>query len=158
MKKLKKTLCLLLAVALFGATLCAPAAAEESPTPQSNEAAATSQAALEDGAILYSIYIRKFTASIEEISSTMLHFSATVHTFGGSYTYRGTVTVQKKVGNTYINIDKKTTTYSGAGPFTFTYGDYVHTTGTYRAYCTVEVLSGSTVLETQSRASTDLTV
>ena len=96
MKKLKQTFCLLLAVALLGASLCMPAAAEEAQQQPAQVVTMNG-----DGDIVpYAIYIQSIFPSIYKQTSTTLCFQGRVNTYGKKLTYKGTVTVQKQAGST----------------------------------------------------------
>ena len=151
MKKLKQTFCLLLAVALLGASLCMPAAAEEAQ--QQPVQVVTMNG---DGDVVpYATYIRSiYPISVYKQTSTTLCFSALVQTYGNKLTYKGTVTVQKQAGSTFYDIMSDTQSYYGTGPFTYKFENYVYTPGVYRAKVTVQVYNSSNaLLETQTATS-----
>lgn len=150
MKKLKQTFCLLLAVALLGASLCMPAAAEEAQQQPVQVVTMNGNGDI----VPYAIYIQSIYPSIYKQTSTTLCFQGRVNTYGNKLTYKGTVTVQKQAGSTFYDIMSDTQSYYGVGPFTYKFENYVYTPGVYRAKVTVQVYNSSNaLLETQTVTS-----
>ena len=149
MRKIKQTLCLLLSAILLGASLCMPAAAEEPERialQLENVVVQNSEGTI----VPYATYIQSVLPSVYKTSSTTLCFEATVNTYGDKLTYKGTVTVRKKVGGMELNIMSESQSYYGTGPFTYRLDNYTYTPGAYACRIKIEVYNGNTLLESET--------